>query len=512
MEKQISRTTYVLRNLFIGSASQILILLLSFISRTVFIKCLGNEYLSVNGIFTNILTILTFTDLGIGSAVIYSLYEPLAKGDKLKIGKIVNLLSKAYTYIAFAIFLLGILVIPFLQFIISDVPNVIEDIRLLYILFLLNTVFSYVWGYKKSLLIADQKNYIVVILYSVLHTLQILFQIVILLYYNSFISYLILAILFTIINNLISSIYVDKTYNWLKTFESFKLEKAERNQIFSNIKNIVIYKLGSVILNGSSNIIVSIVIKTTYVGICSNYIMIINAVQAIINQGFSGISATIGNYNIDAKPEENESIYTQLCLLSFWAFGSITIVLGQVLNPLINIWLGQKFLLDNTTVFALVLGFYIFSINTIPYSYRTALGLFKECRVAPIYAAILNVILGFFLGKIFGIAGIFFATVISRLFTYCLIDPFFIYKKAFHSSSKKYFVNFFKEFCLIIFIYLLSFIVTSCFSFSCILTIFFNGLTGLIFFNICFFVFYRKDTSFLKLKSLFINKIRHNII
>ena len=157
-----NRTINTAKNLSIGAGTQILSLLLSFGIRTAFVVTLGIEYLSVNGLFANILTLLSFTELGIGSAINYSLYKPFAEDDREQIGKLTNLLKRAYNYIAIIILILGLCVVPFLKYIITDVPNIKENIPFLYILFLLNTVVSYVYGYKKSVLIADQKNYIVI--------------------------------------------------------------------------------------------------------------------------------------------------------------------------------------------------------------------------------------------------------------------------------------------------------------------------------------------------------------
>ena len=170
-----SRTKNTIKNVGIGSALQIFAFLLSFITRSIFLKLLGIEYLSIDGLFANILTILNFTELGIGSAIMYSLYKPIVENNYVKIGALMNLYRRAYCYIACTIFVIGILVIPFLPYIVNDVPQVQEELSLLYFLFLLNTICTYIYGYKKSLLIADQKNYVVLVIYQLVHTFQILF-------------------------------------------------------------------------------------------------------------------------------------------------------------------------------------------------------------------------------------------------------------------------------------------------------------------------------------------------
>lgn len=501
------RTLNTIKNLSIGSGTQILSLLLSFVTRTVFVVTLGNEYLSVNGLFTNILTLLSFTELGIGSAIIYSLYKPLALGDKEQVGKLINLFATAYRYIAITILLLGLSVIPFLDLIISDVPDIKENITLLYILFLLNTVCSYIYGYKKSLLIADQKNYVVITIHTILNTLLVGLQVAILYLTHNFILFLVAFIIITLTNNILTTVYVNRKYDWISEYEHLKLQVEERKSIFANIKNIVIYKLGSVILNGSSSIIISGMIKTTLVGICSNYSMIINAITTIINQGVAGISASIGNYNVTASKEDNERVFKQLSLLSFWMIGTVSVSMSCLLSPFVYLWLGRDFLLDDTVVITLVLGFYVLMINSIPSSYRTAMGLFKEARFAPLYAAIINVAFGVIGAIYLELPGVFIATVMARLFTYCIIDPYFVYRKGFNKSPKFYYGRFLVWMVLLSVSYCISHLIIDWVRISGLVGLIFDAAISILSFNIIFLAVYGK-TNDLKLA---VKRIRKNL-
>jgi O-antigen/teichoic acid export membrane protein len=504
MKDSDSRTVNSAKNLSIGGASQVLSLVLSFVSRTVFISVLGNEYLSINGLFSNILTLLSFTDIGIGSAIIYSLYKPLSEDNHEKIGKIINLFATAYRYIALTIIVLGLCVIPFLDLIISDVPDINENIAFLYILFLLNTAFSYVYGYKKSLLIADQKNYIVIAISVGLNVLMVALQVAVLLLTHSFVLYLCVMIVITILNNVASTVYVNYKYYWLREYENLKLTKAERDDIFTNIQNIVIYKFGSVIMNGTDNIIISSILKTTLVGICSNYSMLINAVYSIIIQGMAGISASIGNYNIQSSKQESESVFNQLCLLSFWGIGLISLIMMCLLNPFVDLWLGESYMLTDIVVISLVLGFYSTMINTIPSSYRTSMGLFKEARFAPILASLINVILSVVGAYIWGLVGVFMATFVARICTYCVIDPYYIYTKGFESSPRRYYLAFAFRLALLTGIYLICRWIIGWFGLS--------GITGLIVdFMICLFVF---NVIFFSIyvRSPYLKAVTHKVI
>lgn len=446
-----SRIKKLCLNMFTGGAAQILTLILSFVSRTIFIQLLNNDYLSCNGLFSNILTILSFTELGIGSAIIYSLYKPLADNNEKKVSQLMKIMRQAYGYIFIIIMVLGIIIMPFLPYIINDIPGIKENIYFIYFLFLLNSAVSYLFGgYKRSILIADQKNYQVVIIQQVIKIAQILAQTILLILTRNYIIYLFVMIFCTIGTNILISGVVNKKYIYLREDVKEGIDKEEKKKIFNNIKSIAFYQFGSVILNGTDNIIISALIKTSYVGICSNYIMIINTVNSVINQACQGMIATLGNFNINASEKENEEVFNQLQLIFFWMISLCTIGLGAIIQPLISLWLGNTFLLDSSIVLGIIISFYFTNINLIPSTFRTSMGLFDKTKLSPILAAIINLILSIVLARRIGLAGIFFATSISRIFTYCIIDPYFIYRIGFCKSPKKYYYKFILQSILMI--------------------------------------------------------------
>lgn len=433
-----SRVKNSVKNVGIGSALQLFALLLSFITRSVFLRLLGIEYLSVDGLFSNILTILNFTELGIGSAIMYSLYKPIAENNYVKIGALMNLFKQAYRYIASTIFFLGLCVIPLLPSIIKDVPQVQESLSILYLLFLLNTVCTYIYGYKKSLLIADQKNYVVLIIYQIIHTCQILAQIAILFISHDYILYLLVMIGCTLMNNIICTKYVDKKYNWLQKYMNNKTTRDERKIIFGNIKSISFYKFGTVVLNGTNNIVISAFIRTTLVGLCSNYMLVINSITTVINQGMSGLMASVGNFNVKASNEENKKVFEQLDFIMFSVLSFISIGLCFFLNDFIILWIGEKYVLSNNFVFFIVISFYVLLINTIPSTFRTAMGMFEKAKYFPFIAAIINLILSIVFAKIFGLLGVFAANIIARFLCYTLVDATLLYAQKFNACVLNY--------------------------------------------------------------------------
>lgn len=499
--RENSRIINSIKNVGVGTLLQLLALFLSFITRSIFVKLLGIEYLSVDGLFSNILTILNFTELGIGSAIIFSLYKPIAERDYSKIGALMNLFRTAYRYIAVTISVLGVLVIPLLDVIITDVPDVKDSITLLYVLFLVNTICSYVFGYKKSLLIADQKNYVVLIIYQCIHTVQIISQIIILYLTRNYILFLSVMIVCTLLNNIISTLYVNRKYGWLNLKINEKLDVNDKKSIFSNIKAIILYKLGGVVLNGTNNIVISTAIRTTLVGFCANYTLIINALTTVINQGIAGLTASIGNYNVDANPIENERIFKQLDFMSFWILSFICVALGVFMNDFIVLWLGRDYILDNVFVWVMILSFYVLMINSIPSSFRTAMGLFQKAKFYPMIAAIINLTLSILFAKWIGIVGVFIANIVSRFLCFTLVDTNLIYRYGFKISSLSYYVRY---------VVRILFMIVTCLAFVVLfMSVHIDGWGGLItkaglftvLYNLLFLLLFWRNESFKLLRE-----------
>ena len=445
-----SRLYNAICNVGIGGVLQFLALILTFFSRTLFVEYLGIEYLSLDGLFANILTILNFSELGIGSAIIYSLYKPIAEGDKRKVIALMHLFRNAYRFIILAIIILGVSVMPMLKYIVSDIPDVKEDLSFIYSLFLINTILTYVWGYKKSFLVANQENYRVQLIYHCVHAIQITIQIAVLYFTHNYILYLLILMIGTISNNIISTLYVNYKYPWLSSFINSKLDKAEKKGIFSNIKAIAMYKFGAVMLNGTNNIIISVCIKTTLVGLCSNYFLIINSINMVINQALSGLMASIGNFSVKATPSENRSIFQKLDFFTFWLISYICIGLCAYTNALIEIWLGSSYIMEDYVLYILIASFYVMIMNSIPSTFRYALGLFEKAKYFPLLASIINITTGSILSFYCGIIGVFIGNIVSRFTCYTLVDASIVFRKVFEDKLREYYLTYFLRilFCI----------------------------------------------------------------
>ena len=444
-----SRTKNVLVNMWVGTFFQIVSLVIGFASRTIFIKILTAEYLGINSLFTNILTILSFAELGIGNAIVFNLYKPLANKDESKIKVLLKFYKKTYGLIGIIILLVGIGLIPFLPNLISEMPNIKENIYYIYIMFLCDTAISYFFTYRTSIIIADQKNYIVVRTVQIFKIFQIIIQMIILYFTHNYYLYLILQLLNTLITFLFLSHKSKKIYPFTKNLGKEHLSKKEKQGIFKNVKALFINKFSSVILNGTDSIIISKYIGLVALGLYSNYLLLITAITQILSQVLNSFTASIGNLNTEDSSEKKEKIFNLLYYFTILVFGVIGICLYVLFNDFVTIWLGKDYLLSKLVVGAIVLHFYVNGVQFSSFTYRQTAGLFREYKYFPIFGAVLNIVLSIVLAKYIGLAGIFFATSIARLATAGWIDPTIVFKKIFNKSSKNYFIKYLYYLCVV---------------------------------------------------------------
>ncbi len=465
-------------------------MILSFISRTIFIRLLGTDYLGVNGLFSNILTILSFAELGLGNALTYRMYKPIAENDVEKLKTLVGFYKNVYRIVYLIITISGLMVIPFLKYLVKA-PGIKENIVLLYILFLANTVSSYFYVYKKSVLIADQRNYIVLIYQQAFNLILNIAQIIMLIITHNYIFYLILMIIFNILNNYFCSKKAEANYPFVKEKVSKPLTYEERKSFFRDVKGLFFQKLGSVILDGTDNIVISAMLNVIYVGFVSNYILLLSAVNSLLNQLVGSLAASIGNVNVSRDINKEQELFKKIYFLNAWIYGFITIGFMLLLNEFMgSIWLGNDYVLPFSIVSVIVLHFYINGIHYPMYVFRISMGYFFQYRIASLIAAALNIVLDIILFYKIGLQGIYLATIISRFFITELADIIVVYKHEFRKNPMHYYFMHFLYDILFVFIALIiklfiSFITSAgIIGFIlkiCVITIIYNGIMLLIF-------------------------------
>lgn len=423
-------------NITMGIGNQLIITILSFVSRTVFISSLGAEYLGLNGLLTNVLGMLTLVEAGLGASIMYSLYKPISMNNIIQIKTLMNFYRKAYLVIAIIVTILGLSLLPFLPLILKETN--IENIYVIYLIFLLNTVAPYLYIHKNSFLNVCQKGYIVTGIYSISTIVTTALKIWILHTTSNYILYLIIESSVIIFTSVCLAILVNRMYPYLREKVSTKLDTETRKGITKNVKAMVLQNIGNYLVVGTDNIIIASFVSVTAVGLYSNYNMLIEISRTFINQIFNNIYHSVGNLVAKENTEKVYSIYKTYRLLNFWLYSVSTIFLIIMLEPFINLWLGQEFLLESNLIYILMFIFFERGMRNSITTLKTTSGIFHEDRYAPLCQAVINLVVSITLVQKIGITGVFIGTLVSALAVPFWLTPYLVYKKVFSKPISSY--------------------------------------------------------------------------
>lgn len=434
----MNRTDSAKINIAFGLFSKILTMLMEFVSRTIFIRFLGAELLGVNGVFINIIQVLSLAELGMNNVVMYSFYKPMADKDKYKLAALIRFYRKIYNSIAVAVAIIGLAIIPFLDKLINSEIN-IPNITLIYLLFLADTVFSYLYIYKITLLRADQKNYIVTKYEISMTTIRNILQIISMVIFKNFIIYLAIKVIMSILSNFIMAKRAENDYAFIN--QKADLCKQEKKDIINIVKSGFIYKIATVFLNSTDNILISIMVGTIWVGYLSNYITLITSLSAFIFIIFSNVTASVGNLVVIENEDKKLEVFNVMLFVGAWISIVFTSCMWILCDDFITLWLGKEYLMEKGVVIAKVIMLYISCILNPIFTYREALGLYQKTKYAMVLAGIINIGLSILMGRYWGITGILVASIIAMLVTYFWYEPFVLYRDYFNRSSSEYFIN-----------------------------------------------------------------------
>lgn len=433
-----SRTEYSVLNILTGVGGYFLNTVLGFVCRIIFVRCLAADYLGVNGLFTNILTMLSLAELGVGSAIVYALYKPLAENDEEKIASLMKVYAKAYRTIGVLIAVIGLMLMPFLDLIIREQPNIRESIYLLYAINLFNTASSYFFSYRSSLLIAAQRNYIVGGISYAVSFVQNILQMVHLLVFRNYLGYLLIQAVGTLAYNVIVSWVATKKFPFIRKKDVQPLPKNEQKVLFSNIRDLMIYKVSSLLVNSTDNILITFFRGLVTTGIASNYTLLVNTLNSLLGQVFNGLTASIGNHNASEPTEKRYRMFSFLNFMNFWIFGWAALGIFFCSSDLVQLCFGEEYVLSADIPFVMALNFFSVGMMNAVWTYKHTLGLFHYGRFIQFFTGVLNIVFSVLLGTYWGLFGILFATFIARALTSLWYDPYAVFTYGFQKSPLEY--------------------------------------------------------------------------
>ena len=432
------RTKNSIKNIYISILTQIIITFLGFISRKVFIDSLGSEYLGVNGLLTNVLSMLSLVEGGIGTSIVYNLYKPLAENDEPRVIALVQLYKKLYGILAIVIFGLSLTLYPFLGILMND-GSAIVSINIIYFIFVAKNMISYLNAHKWSLINADQKGYVLAKYNLIFNIITTISKIIVLVITRSYIVFLLVEAGIFIVQNLWNGKIVNERYPYIKTKKKYFIDEDIKNNLITNVKALFLHNIGGYCVFGTDNILISAFISVKAVGLYSNYTMIIEQLSSLLTPIINGIGASVGNLIATESKEKNYEIFNITYLINFWIYSVCTIFLYNLLEPFITWWLGDGFLLDKLTFIVVLINFYISGMRKSVMTFKNKAGIFVNDKYIPLLEALINLGSSIILVKYFGLAGIFMGTTISSITFPLWTQSKLVYNKVFNKSVIEYF-------------------------------------------------------------------------
>ena len=512
-----SRTEFATLNTSIALAIQPFQALIGFVSRTIFLNILGVTYLGLNNYLSSLVSMLSLAELGIGGAMTYALYGPLAREEHAKINAFMILFKKLYRMIGIGIFLIGTILALFLPYIIKDYP-INREVYLIYFLFVFNSASSYFFSYKRTLLYVDQRNYVMTTIDFGLYVLRIMLQIGVLIYTKNFVIYLLVGIFMNIIGNIIMSSIVDRMYEYLFSEEITPINEEEKSKFVKNIKGNIVGGIGETIVFQTDSLLMGAYISLTAIGLYGNYIFVLGFLSLLVNTTINPVVSSIGNL----IHSEDITLIAKINFIKKFQFIVFSMVyllsMGFLIfiNPFITIWLGKDFLFDIGVVILIVVNFFLTNYRRPALILISIYGLSYEQNKKVLVEITLNIVLSLYYLVVLdlGVAGILLGTICSTVLTCIWYEPYSAFKYGIKSSAKEYFKTMVKHFTVftisIVFIILLDVFVFSKQEF--IVTIFMKILLYVGVFSIYIYLYRNHEAGKLIVrmmrKILFLNRLR----
>ena len=495
-----SRTEYSLLNIATGVGGYALSVVLSLINRMVFTRCLPAAYLGISGLFSNVLSMLSLAELGVSGAIVYALYKPLAEHDEEKIASLVRVFGTAYRTISLVMGAVGICLLPVLHLLIGEQPQIEESIHLIYLIFLFDAAGSYFFTYRSTLLVAAQKNYLVTGVTYLMQCILAVVQAVFLYTTRNYLGYLIIQVSCSMITYIWISRIAVRHYPYITRKDTKPLEPQEKKKIFRDMRDLMAYKISGVLVNSTDNLIITYFSGLAATGMASNYTLLVNTLNSLLNQVFGGITASVGNHNVTENDDQIYEMYRFLNMMNFWCFGWAALGIYFCSSDLVMLLFGDSYVMDQSIPLVLAASFYLSGITNVIGTYKHTMGLFRYGRFVQFFTAILNLGFSVLLGNLWGVFGVFLATVIARVCTHLWYTPVVVYKYGFKRKAREYFGEYVKQLGILIAAGLLCWLVMPFVCGSPLIRTVLKMILCSVSANVVFIVAFARTSEFAKLK------------
>lgn len=460
-----TRTQNTLFNFVTSIGGQLITILVQFAVRTVFIRTLGKTYLGINGLFSNILTMLSLAELGVGSAILFKLYEPIATENHHRITLLMQLYKKIYRVIGFVIFAVGIALIPLLPVIIKDYNKLASlhiNATIVFVLYLTKSVSSYLFfAYKSAIIKANQKQYLINITSYFFTILLGILQIFALLTICNFHIYILLDVVVIIVQNIVIARFADKLYPYINDKTDDSISTQEVKGIFKDCGAIMLYNINSVVVKATDNIVLSMFLGLGAVGLYSNYYVFYTTIRSVFSKVFNSVSHSLGNLHALDHSKHEYEVFETVVLISALLGGIAFAGIFAVADEFVDVWIGKDWVIAQPLAFLMGLELYTTAFRMSISKFRTSMGLFQQAKYRPVAGMIINIIVSVALVNVWGISGVLMGTIASDWLTFMWFDPLILHKYGFKNgvSVKRYYGKFLKYFFVVLFTGLLDYLI-----------------------------------------------------
>jgi len=495
-----------LRNSSLAFAGQIVTILMGFVLRWFFIHTLGNEYLGVNSVMESMLTLLSMTELGIGTSVAFALYKPIDNGDEKKIGTLMAFYSKTYRAIGILTAIIGPMLIPFMRFFTREAADV-SNLNLIYLLFLSNTVLSYFFAYKRTLLSAYQQNHINSVTEDIFAVIKYLLQGIAIVVYKSYIGYLVINTVCSVCSNIVISVICNRKYPFVKNYKKEKLTPEDSKGLRKSIVSLMFQKVGAKLVTGTDNLMISYA-KLSLMGIYSNYSMVVSIVARVVYNVLHSVLGSIGNLMIQKDNNHKYKVFEEFTFAIFCFYFLIAAGFSGCLERFIVLWAGEDWLLSPVITMIVVLNFFLTGMRQPCIIVIEAAGLFNKMRLKAVGEVIVNLVVSFLFLIVFemGIYGVLLGTTVSMVSVCIWWEIMAVHKYSLEASVKGYVFNFVRYLLTAAAGCIASYYISSAIPFGGIGGLFLAGICSVAVFGILILIVFGRTRPFRALTSRFTKK------
>ena len=433
------RSEKSIKNVLVTWMGLLFVSLGGFVVRIVLARVMAEEYLGLNGLFGNIISVLSLAELGVGPAITFSLYRPIAENDTKQITALMRLYRKFYICVGVFVLAVGTALTPFLPYLIKDMPQNVTHIYFIYFLYVLNSSLSYFYSYKIVYVSANQNYYLYSLNHAICYVCMYIVQIVILLLTKNFILFYAIQVLTTALENLNISRIADKRYPILKSREKYDLPEATVKTIKTNVFAAIGHNIGNVVLNSTDNIIISKFVGLIETGMYSNYLLITSTVNMFLNQAFSAIISSVGNLAVEGTEKQKEDSFYLVYFVNFWIYNFAATAILVLASPFVAIAFGNNYVLAFPIVIMISLNFYATGMRQTCITFKSAYGILIQDVHKAYNEAIVNLVISIVLVQKLGIFGVLLGTLISNYAVAFWIEPKVLFKYGLKKKPTKYF-------------------------------------------------------------------------